>query len=225
MQTQLGDQNQNSRPIIMPEVDDFEFKAIGEGLGFHQPTERPRWKSAAATAPKQTKSENSNTSSITREQLGVMYQGAQSVAKATPQPREKIAQTYKTAGLPERFTAQMVDTFIITITVAAMLLAMMATAQVPMKDSIQLLTSLDVAPVALILWLFSYVSYFTILETKQTPGKNLMRIRVADMNGERLSLSKSLERTVFRTLSWLALGFPLLMNFHGRLSRSQVLKV
>tara|TARA_R110000868_G_scaffold55424_5_gene172324 strand:+ start:14722 stop:15399 length:678 start_codon:yes stop_codon:yes gene_type:complete len=225
MQTQLGDQNKNSRPITMPEVDEFEFKAIGEGLGFHQPTERPRWKSAVAPATNNQTQEKINPHAITREQLGVMYQDTAAQRKVKPQVKVTVSQTYKNAGLPERFTAQIVDTLIITASVATILLAMMSLAQVPLNDSIRLLTSLDVAPVAFILWLFSYVSYFTILETKQTPGKNLMRIRVADMNGQRLSLSRSLERTVFRTLSWLALGFPLLMNFHGRLSRSQVLKL
>ncbi|MBH47598.1 MAG: hypothetical protein CME71_05460 [Halobacteriovorax sp.] len=224
MQTQLGDQNKNSRPITMPEVDEFEFKAIGEGLGFHQPTERPRWKSATVTTKNQPQ-EKANPHAITREQLGVMYQEATTHIKPKAQAKASVSQTYKNATLPERFTAQVVDTLIITASVATILLAMMSLAQVPLNDSIRLLTSFDVAPVALILWLFSYVSYFTILETKQTPGKNLMRIKVADMNGQRLSLSRSLERTIFRTLSWLALGFPLLMNFHGRLSRSQVLKV
>ncbi|PIP91546.1 MAG: hypothetical protein COW79_01830 [Bdellovibrionales bacterium CG22_combo_CG10-13_8_21_14_all_38_13] len=105
-----------------------------------------------------------------------------------------------------------------------MVTSMLAIAGVPLKQAMGLLTSFDIAPVVAILWSFAYISYFTILETKQTPGKSIMRIAVVDMNDRQLSLAKSLERTVFRSLSWLALGFPLLMNFHGRLSGSKVIK-
>lgn len=221
MQTEQGRNNQPSRPIIMPELDELEFKAIGEGLGFHQQEERPRWhKTTPQTAP--TRQARSNES-ISREQLGVIYQ-SKTKLDDRKKSADKTKKTLKAAGLPERITAQMVDSIIITFAVAATLAAMLFLAQVPFTQSLQLLTSIDIAPVVMILWLFVYISYFTILETRQTPGKSLMRLCVVDMNDERLNLSRSLERTVFRTLSWLALGFPLLMNFHGRLSRSKVVK-
>lgn len=222
MQTEQGRNNQSSRPIIMPELDELEFKAIGEGLGFHQQEERPRWhkKMPQQTAPAHQARSNE---SISREQLGVIYQ-SKTKLDGKNKSEDKSKKTLKAAGLPERVTAQIVDTIIITFAVAATLAAMLFLAQVPFTQSLQLLTSIDIAPVVMILWLFVYISYFTILETRQTPGKSLMRLYVVDMNDERLNLSRSLERTVFRTLSWLALGFPLLMNFHGRLSRSKVVK-
>lgn len=230
MQTDFGGNNQSQRPIVIPELDELQFKAIGEGLGFHQQEEKPRWKNPAtrqsvpssqhSTAPRS----NTINAGLSREQLGAIYQTPSTQVQKPAAATAKVKTTVKSAGLPERFTAQLADTVIVTAGVAAMLTAMLWSAGVPMAQVKTLVTSMDVAPVIAILWLFAYVAYFTILETRQTPGKILMRLRVTDMQGEGLSLSRSLERTVFRTLSWLALGFPLLMNFHGRLSRTQVIR-
>ena len=237
MQTEIGGNNHHSQgPIIVPEFEDFEFKALDEGLGFHQKEEKPRWKSQAKTMVASSSSihptmdklkRNEVQSSISRDQLGMIYSNDQqmkttknvsiaSVSKAKPQ--------LKDATLTERLSAQLADTFIITGSVAVMIYVMLKLAQVPNKEMLSLLKSVDVIPVVAVLWLVSYIAYFAILETRQTPGKIMMRLRVVELDGSGLSLSRSLERTAFRTLSWLALGFPLLMNFHGRLSRTKVIR-
>lgn len=230
MQIEPSSPSTKNQSIIIPDLEEFEFKAIGEGLGFHQKEEKPRWsKPAATTSPRINSSSSAPTmsSTISREQLGFLYNPEKQTAsvKFNEQTKKtKIASKVKLAGLPERFTAQLIDTLIITLTVSFMVTSMLAIAGVPLQQAMGLLTSIDIAPVVAILWSFAYISYFTILETKQTPGKSIMRIAVVDMNDRQLSLAKSLERTVFRSLSWLALGFPLLMNFHGRLSGSKVIK-
>lgn len=229
MQTQFGEKNQANGPIVIPELEELEFKAIGEGLGFHQQEERPRWKNNAVKSSTQTttptKSNLNYGASLSRDQLGAIYQTpSMQQTKASTAAPTKNKNIVKMAGLSERITAQLADTLIVTFVVMAMLFVMLRLAQVPMSDASKLLLTMDVAPVMGILWLFIYISYFTILETRQTPGKALMRLKVIEMNGKPLTLSRSLERTVFRTLSWLALGFPLLMNFHGRLSRTQVIR-
>jgi len=234
MQIEPSSPSTKNQSIMIPDLEEFEFKAIGEGLGFHQKEEKPRWSKPATTSSSRMNSIASTSkvnltpsNSISREQLGFLYNPESQTAslKANEQSKKsKAASRIKLAGLPERFTAQMIDTIIITLTVSFMVTSMLAIAGVPLKQAMGLLTSFDIAPVVAILWSFAYISYFTILETKQTPGKSIMRIAVVDMNDRQLSLAKSLERTVFRSLSWLALGFPLLMNFHGRLSGSKVIK-
>lgn len=236
MQIESNSSSTKNRSIIIPDLEEFEFKAIGEGLGFHQKEEKPRWSKPAtmarstSTMPNRSAigiSKNSPSVSshgISKEQLGFLYNQDDQAFAIKPKLKENKAVKVKLAGLPERFTAQLIDTMIITLSVLFMLTSMLALAAVPLNQAINLLTTLDIAPVVFVLWSFAYLSYFTILETKQTPGKSIMRIAVVDMRGAQLSLAKSLERTFFRSLSWLALGFPLLMNFHGRLSGSQVIK-
>jgi len=234
MQIEPSSPSTKNQSIMIPDLEEFEFKAIGEGLGFHQKEEKPRWSKPATTSSSRmnsiastSKVNSTPSNSISREQLGFLYnpEGQTASLKTNEQSKKpKAASKIKLAGLPERFTAQMIDTIIITLTVSFMVTSMLAIAGVPLKQAMGLLTSFDIAPVVAILWSFAYISYFTILETKQTPGKSIMRIAVVDMNDRQLSLAKSLERTVFRSLSWLALGFPLLMNFHGRLSGSKVIK-
>lgn len=230
MQTDFGGTDQSQRPISIPELEELQFKAIGEGLGFHQEQERPRWNNPASrnsTTPASTSklaTTKAPANSFSREQLGAIYQTPVANTATATKVKTKTKINLKSASLPERFTAQFVDTVVVSAVVSLMLVAMLTLAQVPIAQAKRLVLSADVAPVVAILWLFIYIAYFTILETRQTPGKILMCLRVADMNGERLTLSRSLERTVFRTLSWLALGFPLLMNFHGRLSRTQVIR-
>ena len=234
MQIEPSSLSTNNQSIIIPDLEEFEFKAIGEGLGFHQIEEKPRWskpvtKSTARMNPSASKVAINSTSSsaISREQLGFLYNPKnQTTSLKTNEQNKKVktSSKVKLAGLPERFTAQLIDTIIITLTVSFMVTSMLVIAGVPLTQALGLLTSFDIAPVVAILWCLAYISYFTILETKQTPGKSIMRIAVVDMNDRQLGLAKSLERTVFRSLSWLALGFPLLMNFHGRLSGSKVIK-
>lgn len=233
MHTEPGSIKTQNKQIIMPDLEEFEFKAIGEGLGFHQKEEKPKWNKPATnfkTSNQQVNTRSStrqlNDSSISREQLGFLYQSQDNnagIQKEKVVVKNKLVKE-KLAGMPERFTAQLIDTALITSAVAVMIISMLALAGVPLNESASILMSFDIAPVVIILWSFSYIAYFTILETRQTPGKSIMRLKVVSMSGQQLGLSKSLERTVFRSLSWLALGFPLLMNFHGRLSGSKVIK-
>ncbi len=233
MHTEPGSIKTQNKQIIMPDLEEFEFKAIGEGLGFHQKEEKPKWNKPVTnfqTSNQHVSTRSStrqlNDSSISREQLGFLYQNQDNNAGIQ---KEKVAVKNKAvkeklAGMPERFTAQLIDTVLITSAVAVMIISMLALAGVPLNESASILMSFDIAPVVIILWSFSYIAYFTILETRQTPGKSIMRLKVVSVNGQQLGLAKSLERTIFRSLSWLALGFPLLMNFHGRLSGSKVIK-
>ncbi len=233
MQTDFTGKNSDPNAIVMPDFEELQFKAIGEGLGFHQQQEKPRWQQPASakvttTSPlsRSTPEALKPTSApgLSREQLGAIYQPQGQVATKLEEQIPSKVKAEKLATFPERMSAQLTDLVIVTGAVFVMLMAMLFAAAVPFEQAQALLLSYDIAPIVAILWLFAYVAYFTILETRQTPGKLLMRLKVVDAAGEGLTLSRSLERTAFRTLSWLALGFPLLMDFHGRLSRTKVVR-
>src|SRR5690606_2890590 len=144
MQTELGGRNHHSQsPIVVPDLEEFEFKALDEGLGFHQKQERPRWKSSAtarptthtaATATNRIQQQNS----ISREQLGMIYaQDLNAKAPSSAQPAKsatKAKVTVKAASLVERFSAQLADTVLLTGAVALMLFAMLKLAQVPNNE-------------------------------------------------------------------------------------------
>lgn len=245
MQTDLNSKNsQSTKPIVMHDFDELQFKAIGEGLGFHQnQNEKSSWQHKPAREPTAQKPLNKiersafneprmeAASSISREQLGAIYNPKETAfpfqANENIAPKAHATMTTKSqkiATMPERLSAQLADVMIVSCGVAAMFVLMLLAAQVPLNQASALLRSWDVAPVVAVLWLFAYVAYFTILETHQTPGKKMMRLQVVEASGEALTLGRSLERTAFRMLSWLALGFPLLMDFHGRLSRTKVVR-
>src|SRR5690606_40170936 len=108
MQTDFGGNNQTQRPIVIPELDELQFKAIGEGLGFHQQEEKPRWKNpatrqsiqAASThQPSQTiqRSTPSANVGMSREQLGAIYQAPAATNTTSHKSAIKNKQTVKTA--------------------------------------------------------------------------------------------------------------------------------
>mgnify|MGYP003685471621 FL=1 len=100
MQIGSNSSSTNNQSIIIPDLEEFEFKAIGEGLGFHQKEEKPRWSKPATTS---TSRMNSNASkvvisstlpssgTISREQLGFLYNTENQMASLKTNEQNKKA--------------------------------------------------------------------------------------------------------------------------------------
>ncbi|MDD0854647.1 RDD family protein [Halobacteriovorax sp. GB3] len=68
-----------------------------------------------------------------------------------------------------------------------------------------------------------YLSYFSILDLTSSPGKSLLNLRLIG-NEEKLSFKSTTIRSIISLLSILLIGLPALIDFSGKLSDTKVVE-
>lgn len=117
---------------------------------------------------------------------------------------EKVALTYRVAGLGSRFLAWLADAGLLIV-----LLFAGACISLPLEVGRRGLgTALQLVVVFVLLW--GYFLLFEWLWHGQTPGKRLVGIRVITLQGTGLSFFHSAARNVLRVADCLPLPLPLL---------------
>ena len=76
----------------------------------------------------------------------------------------------------------------------------------------------DYAPYLAFISFLNYLLFFSILNCSSGFGASLMRIRLVTVKNKRASFTNTFARTFLVLLSFIALGVPLLFDFHGKLS-------
>lgn len=101
------------------------------------------------------------------------------------------------AGFGKRLVASIVDGLILTIPM--MVLGIGAgSAFLSLTTSV---SSMGFLNLVMMLLSFGYFAYFESSEKQATPGKSMMNIKVADINGNRLTFGKAFLRNVMKIVS------------------------
>jgi len=103
----------------------------------------------------------------------------------------------QTASVPRRFAAMIIDGVILSIPIYILLF--LAPNQIALIYAFYFIA-----------YIF-YNGYFESSESQATIGKKLMKIKVVDTNGERISMSKGIIRAVGKIISSLIFGIGFLM--------------
>ena len=112
------------------------------------------------------------------------------------------------ASFGKRFVASMIDGLILTIPMMILGLALGLGGDAMGLDPVSMLA---------VSYLFSFVlsmlyfAYFESSEKQATPGKGMMKIKVADTNGNRLSFGKAFIRNAMKIVSGLILYIGFIM--------------
>ena len=112
------------------------------------------------------------------------------------------------AGFGKRFVASMIDGMILTIPMMLLGVVLGLGSEAMGLDPISMVA---------ISYLFSFVlsmlyfAYFESSEKQATPGKGVMKIKVTDTNGNRLSFGKALVRNLMKIISGLILYIGFIM--------------
>ena len=117
----------------------------------------------------------------------------------------------KFVGFGKRLVAYIVDAIIVYV-IAQILIVIEVTVLPKIMDG----QSFATAAIALswIIIMLTYLAYFIFLESSQkqaTLGKRIMKIKVVDSQGKRLSLANSIGRNLGRILSGMIMGIGYLM--------------
>ena len=74
----------------------------------------------------------------------------------------------------------------------------------------------------ILLFSFMYIFYFSILDIDQTIGKSFLKLRVKDINQQRVDLKTTFLRSVITLFSFPLLGLPLFLDFQSRITETVV---
>lgn len=74
----------------------------------------------------------------------------------------------------------------------------------------------------ILLFSFMYIFYFSILDIDQTIGKSFLKLRVKDINQQRVDLKATFLRSVITLFSFPLLGLPLFLDFQSRITETVV---
>ena len=181
------------------EFDDINFKAITDGLGFHHgSSEKVNTRSYKQKAPKKMPPKiNSrvNTEKVSKPVspapssnnnymggLEAFYKNeVKAEAKVEPRVTKKI-QVKKTqakqATIVEQMLAFITDLFLITGFMGLMFGIAIVASGVDFNLITKLLTFDELITYSLVIFSLNYLLYFTILEIKATPGKQLLGLRI-----------------------------------------------
>lgn len=225
-------------------MDDFDFKPITKGLGFHHSLQE---KSKIKTDLKmQSESLKADLDERAKKLLGeavplktqknVTHMGELSPFYAEPShveeiPRlrdiseKKVAYRYFDAPMGIRFKAWLIDISIVfamfTVTVGSLFIF----AEMPFDVLAKVMISSDIAPSMLAVFSLLYVLYFSILDRTphSTVGKSLCDIRVIAHNGE-LTLTQTALKSVVGLASVLSMGILTILSITDQFSKTRVIQ-
>lgn len=211
------------------DMDDFDFKPITSGLGFHQPkvTEvKPAFIETPVPKPVVTRKAAQPSSNVYQNDLSLFYGHQQPVSKKTER-MEKIAPApAKVAGKVERTAAYILDLAVVGSLLALTLTAMARAMEMDLIEAWMAFPH-DMTPLVLILFCGFYLIYFSVFEktSSSTLGKNLFSLKVISSEEEQLSFSTLLLRSLISMLNFISLGLFSWYDLQNKITQSKVVRV
>ena len=228
-------------------LDNFDFKPITDGLGFHHSLkEKKQIKTDLSIQSEALKKEletrvdllsaandqTKDTSSIHRGDLAPFYASELEEKKVSEielglEPKEEI-QKVKAPSMFIRFSAWAVDLFILALLMFITFSSILLISEVPLETlSLLMLNDEIITSIAFISLMF-YVFYFSFFDktTYSSLGKNIFNLQVKHVNkSKRLGLIQVFMRTLITVISLPLLGLPIALNIHNKLTDTKVVTV
>lgn len=190
------------------DLDDFSFKPITKGLGFHPKKEEI----ARPFKPTPVRATRNYTQTTTTTTL------------VRPVKKVKEKEILLTANPRDKILAFIIDLSIITAVSILTLTMLVYGADLNIQVLISLFPFYELFLFASSIFSLYFLLYFSILDLTATPGKSLMGLELKLENGKRPQLGNTLPRAMITLLSLPLVGLPLLSNFQSRYSESEVYK-
>lgn len=217
------------------DLENFDIKPINKGLGFHRTSERvhPKTFSTPRPATRLSTPKEVMAPAILTQQLRLKSEPLPNVLRTEPKqenieqaaPREENA-SLVSAKAWQRLIAFLVDLTIIFALQASLGFVLLMSLGLPVEfASLAKVFSLNQWLLALaISTSVVYVAYFSILDMQASFGKDLLGLGLQTSSGDKLSFSISFLRAILSLVSFIALGLPLVLDFHSRLSETRVIQ-
>lgn len=216
-------------------MEDFDFKPITSGLGFHQgkpadvkPVFTERTVPVQATANPLTRSTPKKEMSVYQNDLSMFYNQPQINQEAQPVIPEipSTEDNFRIAKRSLRVSAYLVDLFFIVSVLAMVVTVMARTINMNLMEVWSAYPQ-EITPLVAILFIGFYIIYFSVFEKSpgSTIGKNIYSLKVVDSSNEPLSFSTLMLRTFITLINFISLGLFSYFDLQNKVTSSKVIKV
>lgn len=218
------------------DLDNLEFKPINKGLGFHQKGKEKTQKRATARTVNKTVARPARARNVqsTKAESNISRSSLDSFYNSEPSERiNKIDARIDIKSEPDvvsenflgkAFAAWIIDLGIVAffLFVTGLFLVLASGINLSLIETV--LASNEIYAFGGLLFVFYYYLYFTILDVSGSPGKNTMSIKIVGQDTQPVRMKQLFVRTTVSLLSLPLLGLPLLIDAHGKMSRTKLVK-
>lgn len=223
--------------------EDFDFKPITKGLGFHHSIKDQKEVSISLKKQqgelkeqlnKRAKTLNKNSPKASNMgDLAPFYQEQKKQSidlelnqKETKEDNSRNTLEETNANMFIRVAAWLMDIVILLLSFSLSFVLMIFINDAPLEIVKELLMSVElfitVAPMLGIYYIF-YFSFFD-KTTFSTPGKRITGLRVVSSNGDNISMLQALMRSVITIVSVLTLGLLVILDAQSKITDTKVVK-
>lgn len=248
MENLNSNENKEAKEVVFNSefnLDDFDFKPLNEGLGFHheerkngilpQSNKRNQHMSVSRDASSASRTTNLGVSNegITRNglesmnSLSAFYSESQTIEEAPklkvtdfPKKQKKIV----VADSLSQLTAWLIDVAAVTAISAGLLALFVVVSGLTFTQFYEVIGPNDLAIFGSVSFSIFYLSYFSILDLQATPGKSLMNVKLVREDSKAVLLKDSFLRAFITLISFVTLGLPCLIDFQGKLTDTKIAK-
>ncbi|HXH73973.1 MAG TPA: RDD family protein [Bacteriovoracaceae bacterium] len=224
-------------PVEDTSFDDFDFKPITSGLGFHNnksPEMKPAFQEKALPTIHATPM-NSNIQPARKEMnvyendLSLFYganknQAPMGAPAAQPVMEEKQEKTYPLATRAQRVVAYIMDLAMVASVLGIVLTIMARTISMDLLEVWSAFPN-EITPLVLVLFAGFYVIYFSVFEKGpgSTIGKSIFGLKVVTLSNEPQTFSALVLRSVITLANFLSLGLFAWFDLQNKVTNSKVI--
>lgn len=230
--------SKKSKPAVPQDdlsMEDFDFKPITSGLGFHQPKVadvKPVFtdKTIPSSAPiMQNHPLNTvKEMNVYQNDLSLFYGQTNTTNTAAERTVPEISEEkyYRLASASQRITAYFLDLLFLTGVVGIMLTVMARTISMDLLEVWQAYPN-EITPLVITIFCGFYFIYFSIFEKAPhaSVGKNMLGLRVVDANDKGLSFATLLLRTFVTLVNFVSLGLFSYFDLQNKITHSKVIRI
>lgn len=226
------------------DIESYDFKPVTKGLGFHnnasagvkprvnnpQSVQRVTPAQRRQTAPTPARSLQSAPQTVSDPSLlsGIdalygTHVPEMSVKREAP---VKMRKELKEASFGEMILSYLLDLSLIVGITSLLFTSFFIFAFKRFEGEMMITFLRDSLPFILVLASLIYLTYFSLLEPVGTFGKKLLALGTFQTGSEhRSTIKSSFIRALISLMSLPLLGIPLVLDFHGKLSDTKILKL
>ena len=226
--------------------EEFEFKPITKGLGFHHSIKDKKevsyslkqqqidLKDTLEQRGKQLNRPVGQPSATSMGDLAPFYQEQKNepvsleINVTTEEIRisEPAVDVIEDASMILRFGAWLMDMIIINALFLIAFVSMMLTSNTPLSVIRELVMSVDLFITIIPIYAIFYIFYFSFFDKTSfsTPGKKMVGIRVVNLNDRNVSMLQALLRSIITVISVFTFGLITLLDAQSRLTDTKVVR-
>jgi uncharacterized RDD family membrane protein YckC len=214
-------------------LDEFDFKPITNGLGFHHPKPqdvKPVFNNKIVPPAVQTTAPVKSDMSVYQNDLSIFYgatstQAPSEITQIKINTEPKIEKEYLLASRSQRVIAYLLDFFAIVGVLGIVLTVMARTISM---DLLELWSAYphEITPLVLVLFTGFYLIYFSIFEKdpSSTVGKYIIGLKVVGLDNKAQNISTLFLRSFITLANFLSLGLFSWFDLQNKITKSKVIR-